>query len=120
MKLLGLLLEFDNAPRLQYGEQRVFEAYIGRPISWDSYCDPLTREPMSYRDFLQDYVHRRHGKSRFQLGHMDPTRRPKHVPENVCWQYDNSNFFQGEQTLVQARALMVRAVKRLMEERYGS
>lgn len=56
-----------------------------------------------------------HGHSSFHIGHEDPTRKPKHTPDNIGWRTFRSNLIQGNMTLRQARIYFVKLIGRYFE-----
>ena len=110
LQLLGMMLEFVNAPRVDDATAAVLARYIGHPPLAGSYRDILTLERLDYEHFIGEAPV--HGQSDFHIGHDDPTLYPRHVPTNVSWRSLRSNLIQGDMTLVEARTRLVQLVAR--------
>jgi hypothetical protein len=115
LKLFGQLLEFDGAPQVDEATRVILERYVGHEIEAGSYRDPLTLEHLSYLEFRAEIDAPTPGASQFHLGHTDPTHSPRHRPDNVNWQAGRSNLIQGNQTLRDARAWLVKVIARYMD-----
>lgn len=115
LRLLGMLLEFHGAPRVNREVEAICERYLAHALTPDSYRDPLTRERLSYRVVLDEIATPRHGVSAIHIGHRDPRMRPRHTPENVEWRSHRSNLIQGDLTLREARSKFVELIARYFE-----
>jgi hypothetical protein len=110
LRLLGMVLEFDNAPAVDEATSAILAPYIGHLPRGGTYRDVLTLERLDYNHFIGEA--QRHGLSDFHIGHDDPTLHPRHVPDNISWRSLRSNLIQGDMTLTEARASIVRLVAR--------
>lgn len=82
---------------------------------------PITQDTMSFTDFRQDLLSPTHGKSDFQVGHLNPLklevseRMPEqscgHTPENISWVSADGNRIQGSLSLNEVRTLLERIVR---------
>ena len=110
LRLLGMMLEFVNAPDGDDQARELLARYLGqRPVP-GTYRDVLTLERLDYNHFANEVP--TPGRSEFHIGHDDPSRRPRHVPDNVSWRTLRSNLIQGDMTLVEARTRLVQLVAR--------
>lgn len=105
LRLLLDVLGMQDSPQVD----RDFVTALARKYFEDtgageSTRDPLTDEPLSYPELVEDIVNNpKHGYSRFHIGHQDPRFQPKHNPGNVRWQSKKSNDFQGTMDIRVAR-----------------
>ena len=68
---------------------------------------PVTLAPLNYRQFASSVLAGRHGRSDYQIGHLNPLKRGgRHVGENVCWQSADGNRIQGDLTIQETNALL--------------
>lgn len=110
LRLFGMMLEFVNAPDVTGEALDLLTIYLGKRPERGTYRDVLTLERLDYEHFANEEP--QPGTSEFHIGHDDPTRRPRHVPENVSWRTLRSNLIQGNMTLVEARTRLVQLVAR--------
>ncbi len=114
--LLLTTLEFQNAPTVDHAlVDDLSRRYLGRPLERDSYRDSLLLEFLDFQALRAEAESPTHGRSAFHIGHIDPTRVPKHVPENVAWRTLRSNLIQGDMTLREARIYIVKLIARYFE-----
>lgn len=85
---------------------------------------PITGDELSYEAFRDELLNPTHGKSAFQVGHLNPLKlgdlkaaASGHTAENVSWISADGNRIQGSLSLDDVRLL----VKRIAEnyERHG-
>jgi len=76
---------------------------------------PITLEPLSFQDFREELINPTHGKSNFQVGHLNPLKLDDpnsitagHTPENIAWISANGNRIQGSMSLEEVRNLLKR------------
>lgn len=76
---------------------------------------PVTLDPMSFEAFRNELMNPTHGKSDFQVGHLNPLKLDDpgaaasgHSPENISWVSADGNRIQGSLGLVEVRALLRR------------
>jgi len=110
LQLLGMMCEFVNAPDIDEQTRNVLAAYIGHPPVPGTYRDALTNERLDYNDFLDATLNLGSGRPKFYVGYDDPSKQPKHTPDNVSWRSGRSNAFQGDMTLSEARTQLIEAV----------
>lgn len=78
---------------------------------------PITLEPLDFNEFEKEINEPEHGKSCFQVGHLNPLKLSSadsssgHVVENVKWFSDDGNRIQGSLSLNQTRDLLKRIQK---------
>lgn len=81
-----------------------------------SYRCPITLDPLHFDKFVDAVSHPTHGKSLFQVGHMNPLKAINddlysgHTSANIGWISSDGNRIQGSLTLDQTRKLMGRIV----------
>jgi len=110
LRLLGMMLEFVNAPDVGDEARDLLARYLGKAPEPGRYRDVLTLERLDYNHFANEVP--TPGRSEFHIGHEDPAIRPRHVPDNVSWRTLRSNLIQGDMTLVEARTRLVQLVAR--------
>jgi len=114
--LLLTTLEFKNAPAIDDPLiDELSQHYLERQLKPESYRDSLLLEQLDFQTLKVEALDPSHGKSEFHLGHEDPTRVPKHVPENVAWRTLRSNLIQGDMTLREARIYIIKLIARYFE-----
>ena len=73
---------------------------------------PVTQNPFSFVEFEKEIESRVHGKSNFQVGHLNPLKLSSvglasgHTPQNISWLSANGNRIQGDLSLKQIRELL--------------
>lgn len=130
VKLAAQIFCFDNAPPVPASLNRVSasvkalgpglktlleQSYTGHEIRPNTFQDSLLRERFDFNDLVAEGLNPQHGHSSFHIGHEDPTRKPKHTPDNVAWRTFRSNMIQGNMTLPQARLYFVKMVARYFD-----
>lgn len=115
LRLFATLLEFENAPEVDQETQAILEKRLGRPLERGSFRDELTLEKLSYPHVVAEALDPTPGVSAVHIGHRDPTRRPRHHPDNVEWRTERSNLIQGNLTLREARTKFVELIARYFE-----
>ncbi|MBM4273050.1 MAG: hypothetical protein FJ134_01095 [Deltaproteobacteria bacterium] len=114
--LLLTTLEFKNAPLINDPRITEFsERYLGRSLAPNTYRDSLLLEFLDFQALRAEAENPTHGKSEFHIGHLDPSRIPKHIPENVAWRTLRSNLIQGDMTLREARIYIIKLIARYFE-----
>ena len=77
---------------------------------------PITGEIINFDDFSADVLHPIHGKSKFQVGHLNPLKATSqdgisgHSAQNISWISENGNRIQG--------SLSIKEVDRLLKNIY--
>jgi len=76
---------------------------------------PITLEPLSFQDFREELMNPTHGKSNFQVGHLNPLKLDDpssiaagHTSENIAWISANGNRIQGSMSLEEVRNLLTK------------
>jgi hypothetical protein len=113
--LCAMIFEFENAPALAQKARSLFESYLRRRIKRGVYQDALLLEKLDYKKLRDDCLSPQHGYGVYHLGHQDPTRTPRHVPDNIAWRTSRSNLIQGNMTLREARIYLVKLIGRYFE-----
>ncbi|MEH1818162.1 MAG: hypothetical protein V7L31_03535 [Nostoc sp.] len=74
---------------------------------------PITLIPMSFEKFEAELTTRTHGKSSFQVGHLNPLKLDDpasatsgHTADNISWISDDGNRIQGSKSLDSIRKLL--------------
>ena len=74
---------------------------------------PITLEPLVFQKFRAELMNPTHGKSNFQVGHLNPLKLDDpnsiiagHTPENISWISANGNRIQGSMSLEEVRNLL--------------
>ncbi|PTM22793.1 hypothetical protein [Limosilactobacillus reuteri] len=76
---------------------------------FDFYKCPITGDVLNYDDLKKEITYPQHGKSNFQVGHLDPLKLTgKHIPENIGWLSADGNRIQGSLSLKQVNDLLKR------------
>jgi hypothetical protein len=70
---------------------------------------PITLDVLSYEKLSDELLNPNHGRSSFQVGHLDPLKNDgTHIANNVSWVSDEGNRIQGDNTLDQTREMLLR------------
>lgn len=84
------------------------------PSTFD-YCKcPITGDAIQYAEFANDALHPVHGKSKFQVGHLNPLKALDlngangHTADNISWISENGNRIQGSLSLDEVDELLKR------------
>ena len=79
------------------------------------YCKcPITGDNIQYSEFANDALHPTHGKSKFQVGHLNPLKALDtdgangHTADNISWISENGNRIQGSLSLDEVDDLLRR------------
>jgi len=81
------------------------------------YRCPATLDPLRFDQFVAEIFHPTHGKSDFQVGHLNPLKTINDGPQaghtflNIGWISAHGNRIQGSLTLGQTRKLLGRIVR---------
>ncbi|MFH1827573.1 MAG: hypothetical protein ABH812_04100 [bacterium] len=85
---------------------------------------PITLEPMSFPQFESELLSPVHGKSNFQVGHLNPLKSTNgdetfgHTAKNISWISSDGNRIQGYLSLKGARDMIGRVAENY--EKYSS
>ncbi len=113
--LSAMVFEFENAPPLTEASRSLLEPYLGKVIACGIFKDALLLEKLDYYELRDDSLSPKHGHGIYHIGHQDPTKSPRHAPENIAWRTSRSNLIQGNMTLRQARIYLVKLIGRYFE-----
>jgi hypothetical protein len=85
------------------------------PASLTVFRCPITLDPMSFKQFREQLENPTHGKSDFQVGHLNPLKLDAadatgsgHSPENISWVSADGNRIQGSLGLNEVQSLIRR------------
>lgn len=73
---------------------------------------PVTLQPLNFDEFAEEVLNPDHGRSSFQVGHMDPLKLDGnewsngHRSENIAWISADGNRIQGSLSVEQTRELL--------------
>lgn len=75
---------------------------------------PITGDNIQYGDFARDALNPTHGKSKFQVGHLNPLKAIDidgangHTAENISWISEDGNRIQGSLSIDEVNILLKR------------
>lgn len=75
---------------------------------------PVTGDNIQYAEFANDALHPTHGKSAFQVGHLNPLKSLDttgfygHTADNISWISENGNRIQGSLSMDEVNELLKR------------
>ncbi len=75
---------------------------------------PITGEILNYRRFVNDVLNPNHGKSPFQVGHLNPLKTVSsgnsfgHVASNISWISEDGNRIQGSLSMTEVDELLIK------------
>ena len=79
------------------------------PNDFEIYKCPITGDPLQYINFENEIKHRVHGKSSFQVGHLNPLKSTGgHNAANIGWISDDGNRIQGSLSMAEVNELLKR------------
>lgn len=84
------------------------------PDSFSFVKCPVTGDNIQYSEFANDVLRPTHGKSAFQVGHLNPLKSSDtngfygHTADNICWISENGNRIQGSLSLDEVNTLLRR------------
>ncbi|QNI30858.1 hypothetical protein H7849_17275 [Alloacidobacterium dinghuense] len=83
------------------------------PADLKTFRCPVTQEPMSFPVFRDALLNPQHGKSSFQVGHLNPLKLDEpgndvfgHTADNISWISEDGNRIQGSLSLTTVRQLL--------------
>ena len=110
--LITQLCAFDGFPdnfRNMLQEQGIL------PQELETFRCPITLDPMSFPAFRVELMNPTHGKSNFQVGHLNPLKLDDpagvasgHTADNIGWISADGNRVQGSLSLANVRSLLRR------------
>ena len=84
------------------------------PESFSFVKCPITGDNIQYSEFDNDALHPTHGKSAFQVGHLNPLKSLDttgfygHTADNISWISENGNRIQGSLSMDEVNELLKR------------
>lgn len=88
------------------------------PVQLVDFRCPITLDPISYEDFRSELMNPTHGKSDFQVGHLNPLKLGDpagdaigHSAENISWVSADGNRIQGSLSADETQALLRRIAR---------
>lgn len=119
-KLMTQLCEFHGFPE-NYRETLQDQQIL--PQQLEIFCCPITLEPMLFNELQEELINPTHGKSNFQVGHLNPLKLDApnstisgHTPENISWISANGNRIQGSMSLEEVQNLLKRIAHNYQEK----
>lgn len=111
-KLITQLCAFEGFPP---GARDVLQAQAILPQGLNVFRCPVTQEPQSFPLFREALLNPQHGKSEFQIGHLNPLKLDEpgtdvvgHTADNISWISEDGNRIQGSLSLTNVRQLLRR------------
>lgn len=111
-KLITELCAFEGFPPRA---REVLQAQGILPEKLPAFRCPVTQEPLSFALFREALLNPQHGKSEFQIGHLNPLKLDEpgtdvlgHTADNVSWISEDGNRIQGPLSLANVRQLLRR------------
>jgi hypothetical protein len=84
------------------------------PGGTETLC-PITQEPLSFEEIAREVLAPSHGRSRYQVGHLNPLKAvgrenpdAGHTFRNIAWISQDGNRIQGSLSLDETRAMLER------------
>lgn len=119
--LVKQILEFHNFPVgiVSFLEEK--GVVLEGEIEPESRRCPITMEKLFFSDFRDELENLTHGKSKFQVGHINPLKANSlddylgHTAQNICWISDVGNEIQKNRSVDETQAL-IRQISRNYEE----
>lgn len=88
------------------------------PESYEKYKCPITGEVLNYSEFENEILHPEHGKSNFQVGHLEPLKaKGRHEAINIGWISNDGNRIQGNLSIEEVKKLLMRIYRNRPELR---
>jgi len=114
-KLITQLISFENFPP----EARdLLREHAAIDIDDNTVICPITLEALDFVAFRDALMNARHGKSDFQVGHLNPLKLGEpgsatgHTAANISWVSADGNRIQGSYSLTRTRAMIYQISKR--------
>lgn len=111
-KLVTQLCAFEGFPPQA---REVLQAQGILPERLEVFRCPVTQEPLSFPLFREALLNPQHGKSEFQIGHLNPLKLDEpgtdvigHTADNISWISEDGNRIQGPLSLTNVRQLLRR------------
>lgn len=110
--LIQQLCGFEGFPERS---RQILQTAAVLPAELPVFRCPVTLDPMAFESFREQLMNPTHGKSDFQVGHLNPLKLDDpaatasgHSPENISWVSADGNRIQGSLSLAEVRALLRR------------
>lgn len=110
LELIDQLIRFNSFPG---GTIRYLQSVgLAGQVSKVARC-PVTLDPLDFELLAQEVTDPTHGKSAYQVGHMNPLKAGdseefRHHRANISWITEDGNRIQGHLTLKETRELLLR------------
>jgi len=118
-KLVTQICAFEGFPE---ASQKILQAQGALPEKLDIFRCPITLDPISYTKFREELSDPVHGKSSFQVAHLNPLKlgdpggeASGQMAENISWMSADGNRIQGHLSLNDIRILLRRIAKNYEE-----
>lgn len=118
IKLIKQVCNFEGFP--EELQQRLIEDEIVEQQEDVERC-PITYEPLLFEAFEDEIENTTHGKSDFQVGHMNPLKADDedghsgHTSENISWISEQGNRIQGSNSVEFIREFIIKIYKNYRE-----
>jgi hypothetical protein len=114
-KLITQVCAFNDFPEQARG---ILQGQGVLPSDLRTFRCPITLDPISFPLFRDELTNPKHGRSAFQIGHLNPLKLddPKsdsagHTADNISWVSEDGNRIQGSLSLMAVRDLLQRISK---------
>ena len=107
--LITQLMHFDGFPE---ASRKLLQEQAAVPMSDKVVSCPITLEPLNFSAFREALLNAKHGRSDFQVGHLNPLKLGElgsaigHTAANISWVSADGNRIQGSYSLARTRALV--------------
>lgn len=113
IKLIEQVCNFDGFPA-ELQKKLITEGVI-EPKNDVERC-PITYEPLLFEAFKNEIENTTHGKSNFQVGHMNPLKVGEeeftgHTADNISWISEQGNRIQGSNSVQFIRQFIIKIYK---------
>lgn len=100
-KLLAQVFEFEESPIVPDELREDVEDALGEHSLDELFHCPISGQTIHYKEFMSEVQESDHGRSSYQIGHLDPiaVASGRHEEENVSWISERGNRVQGEDSL---------------------
>ena len=119
--LVTQICRFDGFPRAAITQLQGEKVL---PSKLDTALCPITGDKLSYEFFRKELLSPQHGKSDFQIGHLNPlklgdaNRAAGHTADNISWISADGNRIQGSLSLSDVRKLITRIASNYSKHRW--
>lgn len=118
-KLVTQICAFEEFPE---ASREILQAEGIIPDELETFRCPITLDPLSFTQFRSELMNPVHGRSSFQVAHLNPLKLgdPEdvargHTAENISWISADGNRIQGSMRLADIRALLRRIAQNYEE-----